>query len=97
MPARLLDRRLSRRGGQADDFEEAAPSPHMAALVIGLAAVLSCLPGAVGIAALLGSSTPPGFGLELAGTFLICVKLLSIAYGIGCHVLAAPDLVTLDF
>jgi hypothetical protein len=92
-PARLLDRRLSRKGAQADDFEEATPSPHMTAFVIGLAAALPCLPAAVGILALLGRSAPPSFGLELAGTFLICFKMLSVAYGIGCHVLAAPDLV----
>jgi hypothetical protein len=63
----------------------------MAALVIGLAAALPCLAGAVGIGVLLGTTVPSTVGLEMAGYVLIGVKILSIAYGIGCQVLAAPE------
>ncbi len=84
----LSDRRFSRRVDQADDFDEATPSLQLAILVIALAAGLACLPGAVAVAGLLGAAPPPNFGLELAGTFLICFKVLSMVYAIGCQVLA---------
>ena len=71
-----------------DDFEEATPSPQVAVIVVALAAALACLPAVIGVAGLLGTTALPNFGLELVGTFLICFKVLSMAYGIGCQVRA---------
>jgi hypothetical protein len=69
--------------GPDNNAEEATPDRRLAVSVIGLAAALACLPGAVAIAAVLGGSAPLDYWIGLAGTFLVYVKVVSIAYGIG--------------
>jgi hypothetical protein len=53
-------------------------------VVIAVATALACLPGAVAVGALLRIETPAplAFGLMLAGSCVLCLKLLSLAYGI---------------
>jgi hypothetical protein len=73
-------------GDQTDDFEEATTGRQIAlAVVIALAAALAFLPAVVGIAASLGISAPFSLGLKLAGSCMICFKVLSMAYGICCQ------------
>lgn len=65
----------------AGDFDTAAPSPWMAAIVLALAAGLVCLPGAVALAE---AGVPPAaaLGLGFVGMSLACVKGVSMIFGI---------------
>jgi hypothetical protein len=90
-PTGLLDRRFGRPDEQPDDPQDATPDGRLAVVVIGLAVALTCMPAAVVVLGVLRESIQLSVGLQLAGTFVIGLKVLSIVYGIAHQSGSDPD------